>query len=60
MNAIRRVVAAGLAAVGFSGFAQDLRELAFHVVHPVGDRPVIDGALDDACWKRAAKLSCHR
>ena len=56
MIAIRLVVAAGVAVAWASGFAQDLRELAFHVVHPVGDRPVIDGALDDACWKRAA---CH-
>ena len=56
MNAIRLVVAVGLAAAWTAGFAQDLRELAFHVVHPVGTRPVIDGALDDACWKRA---ECH-
>lgn len=41
----------------FSGaFAQDMRELAFHVVHPVSERPVIDGALDDECWKKA---QCH-
>ena len=33
--------------------ATDLRELTFHVATPAETAPVIDGALDDACWAQA-------
>ena len=56
MNNMKRinltfVVAAGLAFASFG--ATDLRELTFQVAVPCETAPVIDGAMDDACWAKA-------
>ena len=45
------VVAAGLAFASFG--ATDLRELTFQVAVPCETAPVVDGAMDDACWAKA-------
>ena len=60
MDCKRRLVnaaAAGLALLGPLGASAELRELTFQVATPAKEPPVIDGALDDACWQTSPKHS---
>ena len=42
------------AALAVSAGAEGLRELSFMTATPTDRPPAIDGALDDACWAKAA------
>ena len=40
-------------ALAVSAGAEELRELSFTTAVPCATAPVLDGNLDDACWKTA-------
>ena len=44
-------VAAAVMAAALAGEAFALREISFMTAMPAKSAPVIDGAVDDACWK---------
>ena len=61
MTALRCTLLAGTAALAFqtSSAAQRLREISFMTAMPAKTAPVIDGALDDACWKDGVVYSTY-
>ena len=53
---MKLLAAALLFCVSFAFYA-DMREVSFYCVRPAKTAPVLDGKLDDPCWKEAQEFT---
>ena len=53
----KKLLAAGLLFCTIAGLHANMREVSFYCARPAKTAPVLDGNLDDPCWKNAQEFT---